>query len=114
VTVCCPGPLATGFDGKPRIVFGSNGFIEQASTGMSKSRVPVRTAAALILKAAYHGLDECWIAYHPVLLIGYVMQYMPVVGMAVLKRIGPGRVRQLRDGSGSGYEVVGMLKKQSS
>ncbi len=30
-TVCCPGPLATGLDGKTRIVYGSSGLISQAS-----------------------------------------------------------------------------------
>ena len=32
-TVCCPGPLATGLDGKTRIVYGSSGLISQASGG---------------------------------------------------------------------------------
>jgi hypothetical protein len=28
-TVCCPGPLATGTDGKPRVVYGPGGLITQ-------------------------------------------------------------------------------------
>lgn len=28
-TVCCPGPLATGGDGKPRMVYGPDGLISQ-------------------------------------------------------------------------------------
>ena len=55
-TVCCPGPLATGLDGKPRLVYGANGLIMQASTGMSKKRVTPARAAALIARAAYHRL----------------------------------------------------------
>lgn len=112
VTVCCPGPLATGGDGNPRVVFGRDGLIQQATTGISSNRLRPEVAADLICRAAYHGLDECWIAGHPVLLIGYLMQYLPWVGMKVLKRVGPGRVRQLRDGSGSGYDVAGMLRKK--
>lgn len=130
-TICCPGPLATGGDGKPRLVYGPRGLIQQAATGMSKKRVATARAADLIARAAYHKLgewagllaegrntavldpqclscrrmpglvrshvncliqgvgthaqsfdapantwaaDECWIAYHPVLLLGYLMQ----------------------------------------
>ena len=110
-TVCCPGPLATGGDGKPRVVYGSQGLIFQANTGMSKKRVSAVRAAELIATAAYYKMDEVWIAYHPVLLMGYLMQYIPQLGMKVLKKIGPGRVAQLRDGSGSGYDVGAMLSK---
>lgn len=70
VTVCCPGPFASGLDGKPRVVYGAEGPIEQANTGLSKKRVPAWRVAELIAAAAYHELDECWIAYHPVLLMG--------------------------------------------
>ena len=55
-TVCCPGPLATGLDGKPRVVYGASGLIMQANTGMSKKRVSAGRAAELIARAAYHGL----------------------------------------------------------
>ncbi|EFN55180.1 hypothetical protein CHLNCDRAFT_134329 [Chlorella variabilis] len=103
-TVCCPGPLATGLDGKPRVVYGASGLIMQANTGMSKKRVSAGRAAELIARAAYHGLDECWIAYHPVLLLGYLMQYAPWLGMKVLKRVGPARARALRAGK-SGYDM---------
>ena len=113
VTVCCPGPLATGGDGKPRVVYGRDGLIQQAATGMSSRRVSAPAAAQLLATAAYHGLDECWIAYHPVLLMGYLMQYCPSVGMAALKKVGPGRVRLLRDGGGNGYDVAGMLRAGS-
>jgi dehydrogenase/reductase SDR family protein 7 len=113
-TVCCPGPLATGKDGKPRVVYGANGLIEQANTGMSKKRVSAARAAELIAAAAYYKLDETWIAFHPVLLMGYLMQYLPSFGMKVLKRIGPGRVALLKDGRGMGYDVAAMLKKKKS
>ena len=107
-TVVCPGPLAS--TACQRMVYGSTGLMQQAvQTGMSKKRVGVEQCAALVAAAAYHNLDECWIAFHPVLLMGYLMQYVPTLGMAVLKRIGPGRVSQLRDGSGSGYDVRAML-----
>lgn len=111
VTIVCPGPLATGGGTKPRVVYGSEGLIQQTNTGMSTKRIPAALAAELIAAAAYHGLAEAWIAYHPVLLLGYLCQYMPSLGRAILRKIGPGRVRQLRDGSGSGYDVSAMLQK---
>lgn len=55
-TLCCPGPLATGLDGKPRMVYGANGLVTQAATGMSKKRVSTARAAELITRAAYHCL----------------------------------------------------------
>lgn len=112
-TLCCPGPLATGLDGKPRMVYGANGLVTQAATGMSKKRVSTARAAELITRAAYHCLDECWIANHPVLLLGYIMQYVPWLGMLVLKRVGPARARALRDGK-SGYDMAALLNEKGS
>lgn len=57
------------------------------------------------------GCLQVWIARQPVLVMGYLMQYLPWAGTAVLQRVGPSRARQLRDGSGSGYDVAAMLRK---
>jgi len=110
VTVACPGPIDVGEEAtSTRMVYGADGLMQQKNTSKSKKRVPVKVAAALIAKAAYYKLDECWISNHPVLLMGYIMQYMPSIAMKILKRIGPGRVRQFQDGSGTGYDLGGML-----
>jgi short-subunit dehydrogenase len=109
VTVCCPGPLTS--TGRTRVVYGATGLISQANTGLSKSRVPTDRAAELIAKAAYNELDECWIAHHPVLMLGYLSQYMPFVASMILKKIGPGRARAMRDGKG-GYDVREMMSSQ--
>lgn len=113
VTVVCPGPLATGSDARPRVVYGSTGLVTQAPSAVSKRRVPATRAAALIATAAWHGLDECWIAYHPVLLMGYLMQYFPSLGRALLKKVGGARAAALGEGK-SGYDVVGLLKRSAS
>ena len=42
------------------------------------------------------------------LLLGYLVQYAPWLGMLALKRVGPARARALRDGK-SGYDVAGLL-----
>eukprot|EP00887_Chlorella_sp_A99_P004887 scaffold4.g4887.t1 len=113
VTLCCPGPLATGTEARPRVVYGASGLITQAATGLSKRRVGAGRAAQLIATAAYHKLDECWIAFHPVLLMGYLMQYMPWLGMRVLKRVGARRAATLKSG-GSGYDVAAMFRGAGS
>lgn len=109
VTICCPGPVATGSPEQPRAIYNGTGLISTSGSdkGSSKRMSPPRVAQ-LIGKATYHKLDECWIARHPVLLMGYLMQYFPSLGMAVMKKIGPGRAAQMKGGS-SGYDVRSML-----
>lgn len=70
VTICCPGPMATGSDATPRVIFGATGRIVHNNTGVSSSRMDPGKAALYIAAAALEGLDECWIARHPVLAIG--------------------------------------------
>lgn len=69
VTLCCPGPIATGSGDTPRNIFGAQGRIVQNNTGSSNRIAPER-CARLIAAAMAHGLDECWIARHPVLVVG--------------------------------------------
>ncbi|KAL0036520.1 hypothetical protein WJX77_011154 [Trebouxia sp. C0004] len=109
VTICCPGPVATGSPEQPRAIYNGAGLITTNSSnkGSSKRMSPPRVAE-LIGKATYHRVDECWIARHPVLLMGYLMQYFPSLGIAVMKKIGPGRAAQMKGGS-SGYDVKSML-----
>ena len=49
-------------------------------------------------------VDTCWIARHPVLLIGYLVQFWPALGLWIMKRVGPVRAAQLKAG-GSGYDM---------
>ena len=51
------------------MVYGANGRIVQNNTGASNRLDPAR-AAQLIASAAAHGVDEAWIAKHPVLAVG--------------------------------------------
>ena len=108
-TVVCPGPIHSD-ESEARMVYGKDGLIPQKNTSNSKKRVPVKVVASLVAKAAYHKLDECWISNHPILLMGYLVEYLPKVAMRLLKKIGPGRVKQFSDGKGTGYEFSKMLK----
>ncbi len=81
VTICCPGPVATGSPDQPRAIYSGTGLITKSSNEKesSKRMVPARVAE-LIGKAAYHKLDECWIARHPVLLMGETSHLYVSVG----------------------------------
>ena len=71
VSLCCPGPAATGSAKQPRSIYSGTGLITTASSdkGSSTRMAPARVAE-LIGRAAYYKVDECWIARHPVLLMG--------------------------------------------
>ena len=112
VSVICPGPVDAGDQTQPRRVYGRDGMMEQKNSSKSSKRVNIDVFSNLALRAVYHKLDECWITKNPILFMGYLMQLMPGIAMALLKKVGPGRVHQLDKGSGTGYEVVDMLKKQ--
>lgn len=71
VTIACPGPVATGTEDAPRNVFSSEGLTaKHEERGGSRKRLSPARAAELIARAAYNRLDMCWIAKHPVLLLG--------------------------------------------
>ncbi|PNW86961.1 hypothetical protein CHLRE_02g103100v5 [Chlamydomonas reinhardtii] len=108
VTMCCPGPVATGSEETPRVVYGANGRIVQNNTGASNRLDPAR-AAQLIASAAAHGVDEAWIAKHPVLAVGYIWQLLPALGWRLLKKVGPKRARAIKEGR-NGYDVSKLIK----
>lgn len=71
VTVCCPGPIATGTEEQPRVIFGAEGILtESVQTGRSGKRMSIDRAVELISTAIKHNLPECWIVGHPILLVG--------------------------------------------
>lgn len=72
VTICCPGPIGTGSEETPRVIYGAEGLISQHSAD-TKGRLSPARCAQLIANAMAHGVNECWIAKHPVLAIGEFM-----------------------------------------
>jgi len=74
VTIVCPGP------------------VETSGSGSSEKRVSAERCAELTIVAASHGLKEAWISYHPVLLVMYLVQYMPTIGYWFMDKIGGNRV----------------------
>jgi len=113
VTIACPGPIATGTDDKPRVIFGAEGVQAPPAPGApkrsSKGRLAPRRCAELVLAAAAHGVDEAWLSRHPVLLLMHVMQFAPPVGRALMRVVGPKRARGMHTGESSGYDVRALL-----
>lgn len=113
VTIVCPGPVAPPVgEVSTRSLYGPNGPIQRHEVPDSK-RMPASRAAVLIANAMAAGVAECWLAKQPVLLMAYLMQYVPQLGLAVMKQIGPKRARALSSGQ-SGYNVGAFLKAGSS
>jgi dehydrogenase/reductase SDR family protein 7 len=109
VTLVCPGPVATGAPGQPRVTFGAtlgastlggSDAVSAAGAAGTKetARLPVSRAAALTVAAAAHGVREAWLAKHPVLLLLFLTQYAPLLGAAIVDKVGPKRVRAARQG----------------
>ena len=104
VTVCCPGPVSSGSDVPvTRSVFGPSGMITRTEEPKAKGKTNPKRYAQLVANAAAHGVDECWIAKHPVLAVAHIQQYIPRLGYALLKKIGPKRARAVSTGK-SGYD----------
>ena len=71
ITICCPGPVGSGSDVPvERSVYGPEGMITRTEEPRAKGKVHPKRYAQLVANAAAHGVDECWIAKHPVLLVG--------------------------------------------
>lgn len=112
VTIVCPGPVAPpAGEASPRSLYGPKGPIQRMEVPDSK-RMPASRAVQLIANAMAAGVSECWLARQPVLLMAYLMQYVPQVGLAVMKYVGPKRARALSSGQ-SGYNLAAMMQQQS-
>lgn len=78
VTVVCPGPIQT---------------VNNAGSQVpSEKRVSAEKCAELTIIAATHGLKEAWISYQPVLVVMYLVQYMPTIGYWLMDKVGKSRV----------------------
>ncbi|KAF9611684.1 hypothetical protein IFM89_034867 [Coptis chinensis] len=78
VTIVCPGPIETSKN------VGANSSVLK--------RVSSERCAELTVVAASHGLKEAWISDQPVLIIMYLIQYMPSIGYWIMDKIGGNRV----------------------
>ncbi|XP_058756121.1 uncharacterized protein LOC131629352 [Vicia villosa] len=99
VTVVCPGPIQT---------------VNNAGSQVpSEKRVSAEKCAELTIIAATHGLKEAWISYQPVLVVMYLVQYMPTIGYWVMDKVGKSRVEAAAE-KGSTYSLSLLFGKKKA
>ncbi|KAL0708674.1 hypothetical protein Bca4012_075100 [Brassica carinata] len=82
VTVVCPGPIETP---------NGTGTSTSEDKNSPEKRVSSERCAELTIIAASHNLKEAWISYQPVLLVMYLVQYMPSLGLWLMDKVGGGK-----------------------
>eukprot|EP00210_Caulerpa_lentillifera_P001989 g1907.t1 len=107
VSVCCPGPYVDETSGSSRTVFGKEGLIQEKK--YRTSGVRSHRLVKLIALTAEHNLAESWIVQQPLLLLAYLIQYMPLLGLFILEKIGPSRAK--RTGTGDSYSLSALTRK---
>ncbi|KAF2555762.1 hypothetical protein F2Q68_00018389 [Brassica cretica] len=103
VTVVCPGPIET-----------SNGTGTSTSEDKKspEKRVSSERCAELTIIAASHNLKEAWISYQPVLLVMYLVQYMPFLGFWLMDKVGEKRV-EVAEKKGNTYSWNLLFQKKT-
>ncbi|XP_010930261.1 uncharacterized protein [Elaeis guineensis] len=106
VTIVCPGPIETSK---------VSGESSSGQSGSSEKRVSSERCAELTIVAATHGLKEAWISYQPVLLVMYLIQYMPTIGYWFMDKIGANRLDAAeRKGNTYSWKLFFGRKKKSA
>ncbi|CAI8613296.1 unnamed protein product [Vicia faba] len=99
VTVVCPGPIQT---------------VNNAGSQVpSEKRVSAEKCAELTIIAATHNLKEAWISYQPVLVVMYLVQYMPTIGYWLMDKVGKSRVEAAAE-KGSTYSLSLLFGKKKA
>ncbi|KAJ8747911.1 hypothetical protein K2173_012801 [Erythroxylum novogranatense] len=103
VTVVCPGPIETSQD-HGKTTSGKKVF---------EKRVSSARCAELTIIAATHGLKEAWVSDQPVLVVMYLMQYLPTIGYWLMDKIGGKRV-EVAAQKGNTYSVGLLFGKKKA
>ncbi|XP_061351195.1 uncharacterized protein LOC133296263 isoform X2 [Gastrolobium bilobum] len=98
VTVVCPGPIETS---------------KNSEVNVSSERLSSERCAELTIIAATHGLKEVWISNQPVLLVMYLVQYMPSIGYWLMDKVGKNRVEAAAQ-KGNTYSLSLLLGKKKA
>ena len=104
LTNCFPGPIATGFNGKKRVVFNATGVNENHPKGIAKGRLPVQTVAQMAVKLTSFGSYSIHLAPKLVMFLSRCVHSCPTVAYAVMDALGPKRARAAKKGE-SLYEL---------
>eukprot|EP01026_Neomeris_dumetosa_P005785 TRINITY_DN11734_c0_g1_i1.p2 TRINITY_DN11734_c0_g1~~TRINITY_DN11734_c0_g1_i1.p2 ORF type:complete len:131 (-),score=18.63 TRINITY_DN11734_c0_g1_i1:98-436(-) len=103
----CPGPVAGGASDTKRTVYGPKG-LQQQEQGSRRGKISVERAVDLIAISVVKQFQEGWISKQPVLGLGYIMQYIPLLGWIILNKYGPTRAKAIHSGQ-SGYDVASIV-----
>jgi dehydrogenase/reductase SDR family protein 7 len=104
LTNCYPGPIATGFNGKKRVVFNATGVNENHPKGLAKGRLPVETVAKMAVKLTSFGQYSIHLAPKLVIFLSRCVHFCPTVAYAVMDKLGPKRAQAAKKGE-SLYEL---------
>ena len=104
LTNCYPGPIATGFNGKKRVVFNATGVNENHPKGLAKGRLPVETVAKMAVKLTAFGQYSIHLAPKLVMFLSRCVHFCPTVAYAVMDKLGPKRAQAAKKGE-SLYEL---------
>ena len=104
LTNCYPGPIATGFNGKKRVVFNATGVNENHPKGLAKGRLPVETVAKMAVKLTAFGQYSIHLAPKLVMFLSRCVHFCPTVAYAVMDKLGPKRALAAKKGE-SLYEL---------
>jgi len=104
LTNCYPGPIATGFNGKKRVVFNATGVNGNHPKGLAKGRLPVETVAKMAVKLTAFGQYSIHLAPKLVMFLSRCVHFCPTVAYAVMDKLGPKRAQAAKKGE-SLYEL---------
>ena len=104
LTNCYPGPIATGFNGKKRVVFNATGVNENHTKGLAKGRLSVETVAKMAVKLTSFGQYSIHLAPKLVMFLSRCVHFCPTVAYAVMDKLGPKRAQAAKKGE-SLYEL---------
>jgi len=104
LTNCFPGPIATGFNGKKRVVFNATGVNENHPKGVAKGRLPVELVAKMAVKLTAFGAYSVHLAPKLVAFLSRCVHFCPTLAYAVMDKLGPKRARAAKKGE-SLYEL---------
>ena len=104
LTNCFPGPIATGFNGKKRVVFNATGVNENHPKGVAKGRLPVELVAKMAVKLTAFGAYSVHLAPKLVMFLSRCVHFCPTLAYAVMDKLGPKRARAAKKGE-SLYEL---------
>mmetsp|Transcript_13579 Transcript_13579/g.20263 ORF Transcript_13579/g.20263 Transcript_13579/m.20263 type:complete len:323 (-) Transcript_13579:170-1138(-) len=89
VLIACPGPVVS------EIAKFAHG---KAATEFDSNKMPTKRCSYLMTLASFYNYDEVWISRNPELFFTYLLQYVPRLGHALGRRLGPKRVKALQQG----------------